>query len=97
MSVEKAVEERAVRAKMASRQLVHHSSEQRSVALCRAAELLGMRRSKIMRANAIDLEGAQSKALSAAMIDRLTIQCPVVFQFCVGVTAEIWEPINDGL
>ncbi len=73
MSVEKAVEERAVRAKMASRQLVHHSSEQRSVALCRAAELLGMRRSKIMRANAIDLEGAQSKALSAAMIDRLTI------------------------
>jgi len=72
MPVERAVTERAARAKEASRALAEASGEQRAEALTRAAELLGKRKSKIMRANAVDLEGAQDKGLSSAMIDRLT-------------------------
>jgi glutamate-5-semialdehyde dehydrogenase len=73
MAVERAVVERAARAKEASRALAEASGEKRVEALTRAADLLGKRKPKIMRANAVDLEGAQGKGLSSAMIDRLTI------------------------
>ena len=73
MPVERTVTERAARAKAASRVLAEASAETRVEALTRAADLLAKRKSKIMRANAVDLEGAREKGLSSAMIDRLTI------------------------
>jgi glutamate-5-semialdehyde dehydrogenase len=73
MAVERTVVERAARAKEASRALAEASPETRVEALTRAADLLGKRKSKIMRGNAVDLEGARGKGLSSAMIDRLTI------------------------
>jgi glutamate-5-semialdehyde dehydrogenase len=73
MAVERAVVERAMRAKEASQALAEASGEKRVETLIRAAELLAKRKSKIMRANAVDLEGAQEKGLSSAMVDRLTI------------------------
>ena len=94
MSVASIVTERASRAKRASRALVHVSGEQRASALCRAAELLGKRRSKVMRANAIDLEGAEDKGLSSAMIDRLTITDKRLEEMAQGLreVAELPDP-----
>lgn len=73
MSVPDIVAERAARAWRASQALADASGEKRNEALARCAELLHRRRSKIMRANAIDLEGARAKGLSSAMVDRLSI------------------------
>ncbi|MGQ9730455.1 MAG: glutamate-5-semialdehyde dehydrogenase [Candidatus Zipacnadales bacterium] len=73
MSTERIVTERAARAKEASRVLADAPGEQRVAALIRAADLLAKRKTKIMRANAQDLEGVRAKGLSSAMIDRLTI------------------------
>jgi len=96
MPVERTVVERAMRAKEASRALAEASAERRSEALTRAADLLAKRQSKVMRANAVDLEGAQGKGLSAAMIDRLTVTDKRLAEMAQGLreVAEQPDPIG---
>jgi glutamate-5-semialdehyde dehydrogenase len=96
MSVRDIVTERAARARRAARVLAEVSGEKRNEALMRCAELLHKRRSKIMRANAIDLEGAESKGLSPAMIDRLTITDPRLEEMAQGLrdVADLPDPVG---
>jgi glutamate-5-semialdehyde dehydrogenase len=96
MAVERTVVERAMRAKEASRALAETSGETRAEALTRAAELLLKRKSKVMRANAVDLEGAQEKGLSSAMVDRLTITDKRLAEMAQGLreVAEQPDPIG---
>jgi glutamate-5-semialdehyde dehydrogenase len=96
MSVPDIVADRAQRAKQASRIVAGVPGEKRNAALLRCAELLHKRRSKVMRANAIDLEGADSKGLSSAMIDRLTITDPRLEEMAQGLrdVAELPDPIG---
>ncbi len=96
MSVPDIVAERAARAWRASRALADAPGEKRNEVLTRCAELLHKRRSKIMRANAIDLEGARAKGLSSAMIDRLTITDPRLEEMARGLrdVAELPDPVG---
>ncbi|MBM3473224.1 MAG: glutamate-5-semialdehyde dehydrogenase [Armatimonadetes bacterium] len=96
MPVERTVVERAMRAKEASRVLAEASAEKRGEALVRAADLLAKRQSKVMRANAVDLEGAQRKGLSSAMVDRLTITDKRLAEMAQGLreVAEQPDPIG---
>ena len=70
--------------------------EKRNEALARCADLLHKRRSKTMRANAIDLEGGQAKGLSSAMIDRLRITDPRLEEMAQGLrdVAELPDPVG---
>jgi len=96
MSVADTVRERAARAKRAAAALAEASGERRDEALTRGAELLQKRRSKIMRANAIDLEGAQAKGLSSAMVDRLTVTDARLEEMARGLqeVAELPDPVG---
>ena len=96
MAVADIVRERAARAKRASVALAEASSEQRNEALTRSAELLQKRRSKIMRANAIDLEGGTAKGLSPPMIDRLTVTDARLEEMARGLqeVAELADPVG---
>ncbi len=96
MSVLDMVAERAARAWRASRSIADASGDNRNEALHRAAELLHKRRSKIMRANAMDVEGAEAKGLSAAMVDRLTITDSRLDEMARGLreVAELPDPVG---
>jgi len=88
--------ERARRAHQAAGSLKNTEGGVRSEALHRAAELLHRRESKIMRANAIDLEGAQEKGLSAALLDRLTVHEQRLEEMAQGLreVAEFPDPLG---
>ncbi|MGD9519905.1 MAG: glutamate-5-semialdehyde dehydrogenase [Armatimonadota bacterium] len=67
------VAERARRCREASRVMAYSSGEQRNDALRHTAERLRTRMSKILHANAIDMERGEQKGLSSAMLDRLRL------------------------
>jgi len=96
MSVADVVRDRAARAKRASLALAEASNDQRNEVLARSAGLLHKRRAKVMRANAIDLEGAQEKGLSSAMIDRLTVTDARLDDMAKGLheVAELPDPVG---
>jgi glutamate-5-semialdehyde dehydrogenase len=96
MSVADVVRDRAAHAKRAFVAVAEASGEQRNEALLRSAELLAKRRSKVMRANAIDLEGAEAGGLSPAMIDRLTITDARLEEMARGLreVAEFPDPVG---
>ena len=73
MTVTERVTEFAQRVAEASVALSNASSELRNELLARMAELLRAQKSKIMRANAIDMERGEEKGLSSAMLDRLLL------------------------
>ena len=73
MTVTERVTEFAQRVAEASVALSNASGELRNELLARMAELLRAQKSKIMRANAIDMERGEEKGLSSAMLDRLLL------------------------
>jgi len=97
MAIRDIVLERARRAGLAAASLRTTEAGVRSEALQRAAELLRKRESKIMRANAIDLEGAQEKGLSAALVDRLTVTGPRLEEMAQGLreVADFPDPLGE--
>ncbi len=73
MTVTERVAEFAQKVAEASVALSNASGELRNDLLRRMAELLRAQKSKIMRANAIDMERGEEKGLSSAMLDRLLL------------------------
>ncbi len=65
--------QKANNAKNASKQLVKFTSEQKNYALKCIAEVLDSSRSLIQQKNQLDLDNAREKGMSAALIDRLTL------------------------
>ena len=73
LDVQQVVDAMGVAAKAAARQLASASSDDKAKALDAAADSLLRNSDKIMSANKLDLEYAREKGLSAAMIDRLSL------------------------
>ncbi len=73
MTVTERVAEFAQRVAEASVALSNASGELRNELLARMADLLRAQKSKIMRANGIDMERGEQKGLSSAMLDRLLL------------------------
>jgi glutamate-5-semialdehyde dehydrogenase len=64
------------RARAAADRLARESSETKDRALHAIADTLGDARAQILAANAQDVEGAARAGLSAALVDRLTLNAP---------------------
>ena len=60
-------------ARAAAQKLAHATAERKHAALIAAADAVWSRRAEIMTANAKDMEYGREKGLSAAMLDRLTL------------------------
>lgn len=73
MDMKKYVFDLAAEAKAGARALARASSGQKNLALGRMAEALKERASELIRENKKDIEYAEKKGLSKAMIDRLTL------------------------
>ena len=72
MSVKELIDVLGNQAKNASMSLRNISTEQKNQALLAIAENIGNSRNDILKANQLDIENAQEKNLSDALIDRLT-------------------------
>ena len=73
MSIKERVTDIAKKVAQAAVVLRNTSGQQRNELLARMAELLRVQKSRIMRANAIDMEHGEEKGLSSAMLDRLLL------------------------
>lgn len=73
-SLEGAVRELALRAKVASRKLGIASTDTKNAVLASIARGLRSAAARIEEANRVDLEGARAKGSDAAFLDRLTLQ-----------------------
>jgi len=68
MSIKERVTDIAKKVAQAAVVLRNTSGQQRNELLARMAELLRVQKSRIMRANAIDMEHGEEKGLSSAMV-----------------------------
>ncbi|NBQ34880.1 MAG: gamma-glutamyl-phosphate reductase, partial [Gammaproteobacteria bacterium] len=73
MSVKELIDVLGNKAKTASMTLRNVSTEQKNQALLAIAENIGGSRNDILKANQLDIENAQEKNLSDALIDRLLL------------------------
>ncbi len=73
MNIKERVTNLAKKVAEAAIALANAPGQQRDELLARMAELLRAHSSKIMRANAIDMERGEEKGLSSAMLDRLLL------------------------
>ena len=73
MSVKELIDVLGNQAKTASMSLRNVSTEQKNQALIAIAENIGGSRNDILKANQLDIENAQEKNLSDALIDRLLL------------------------
>lgn len=73
MELQSAILDMGRRARAAAHQLVKLSSDQKNRILVAMAEQLLTDEELILAANALDLERARANGLSAAMVDRLTL------------------------
>ena len=91
------IEKMAVDARAASRQLRKTGSEQKNDALKRMARMLVERREEIIAENQKDLSHAKEAGLSAAMIDRLTLDNRVIASMAEGLAevAGLKDPVGE--
>jgi glutamate-5-semialdehyde dehydrogenase len=91
------VSEASAAAKAASRELAAAAREQKDAALERIAELLGERSGEILDANAADVEEGRGQGLSAALIDRLTLNEERIGAMAAGVReiASLSDPVGE--
>jgi glutamate-5-semialdehyde dehydrogenase len=87
----------ARRAKVASRQLLSVSSDQKNQWLRLSAERIQQSVDQILSANEIDLQQALQWELTDAQKDRLRLDHKRVFQIATGITevAELSDPVNE--
>jgi glutamate-5-semialdehyde dehydrogenase len=85
-----------IEARAASRKLANASTEQKNRALAAAARALRERSPEILAANALDLAEARDKNLSAALIDRLTLNEPRIEATAHGLedVASLPDPVG---
>lgn len=85
-------EQLARRARVAASQMALLSGERKNKALLRAAELLVQSKGEILAANRIDLEAAPQFGLTAAEIDRLTLDERRIEAMANGICAVAAQP-----
>ena len=97
MSIENMIETMAKDAKAASRELRSLGSEQKDDALLRMAGKLLDRKETVMAANRKDLSAARDAGLSAAMLDRLTLNATVITAMADGLreVAALPDPVGE--
>ena len=83
-------------AREAARVLARVSSEQKTQALLAAAAAIRAQGSQILAANARDMEAAQKRNLSAALLDRLALDAKRVEAMAAGIeaVAELPDPVG---
>lgn len=97
-SMKATIEDLARRAKAASRVLACASTGQKNAVLLRAAAALrGPEGDAVIAANLADVERAREKGLSAAMVDRLTLDRPRVDAMAEGIeqVAALEDPVGE--
>jgi glutamate-5-semialdehyde dehydrogenase len=81
------------RAALAAAQvLAHASSEQKNLALQRAADELLRRRNEILAANTRDVQAATRAGMTSAMLDRLRLDLPRIEAMAAGIDAIVQLP-----
>lgn len=95
----KYLEEIGAKAKDAAAELGNLNEETVNAALGKAAEYLRKNAEFLKKENAIDLENAEKKGLSAAFIDRLTLTDKVIEGIAVGIeqVAKLDNPVGKVL
>lgn len=99
MDLQKAILEMGRRARAAAHQLVRLSTEEKNAILRAMAAQLAGDEDEILAANAKDLERARANGLSAAMIDRLTLDAKRLGAIARAVeeVAELPDPVGEVL
>ena len=97
MSLTDQIHDFGKRARVAARQLRQCSAEQKTAGLRAMADELVAAQDAILSANAKDLEKAKSAGLSAAMIDRLTLNPKRIAAMADGIrqVAELPDPVGE--
>ncbi|MEW6115989.1 MAG: glutamate-5-semialdehyde dehydrogenase [Nitrospirota bacterium] len=97
MDVRQLVLQKAREAKEGARSLARASSSQKDRVLIRMAEALQERVAELVGENKKDIEYAQKKGLSAAMIDRLTLNEKRVHEMAAGLreVAQLSDPAGE--
>lgn len=97
MSVQSMIEEMAKDAKSASRQLRSVERVKKDAALECMADKIMERQESIEKENQKDLSGAREKGLSAAMIDRLTLDGKTIRSMADGLreVAALTDPVGE--
>lgn len=97
MSLQKQVEKKVQKAKEASRRLVSLDSGTKNKALLLMAERLTAEASSLKEENQKDIEAAESKGLSKAMIDRLLLNDQRIKAMAVGLreVAALPDPVGE--
>lgn len=73
MNIYEEVKKKALQAKEASRLIAKASTDKKNKVIMRMAEYLKQHQKELIEANKVDVENAQKKGLSKALIDRLTL------------------------
>jgi len=94
---EELVERMAVAGRAAQRRLSRLSDAQKAAALLAAAEALRKSESKILAANAVDLEAGRANGLTAALLDRLKLDPARLAGIADAVSqiAELPDPVGQ--
>src|SRR5277367_1566049 len=94
--VRAAMRELGLKARAAARELANAPAETKNRALHAAARLLRGRAAEILAANALDLAEARGKDLSAALIDRLTLNSARIEAIALGLeeVAALPDPVG---
>lgn len=97
MDLQAAILDMGRRARAASHELVKSSTEQKNRILRAMAVQLRVDEAEILRANALDLDRARQNGLSAAMIDRLTLDAKRLEAIAKALeeVAELPDPVGE--
>lgn len=97
MDIKASVLDKAKEAKEGAHSLAKASSKQKNLALIKMAEALKERASELISENMKDIEYAQGKGLSRALIDRLTLNENRINEMAEGLleVAQLADPVGE--
>ena len=97
MDIKSYVTEKAVKAKKASRVLANLSTKVKNDALIAMAEEIEKKAEELIKENRKDMESAEKKGLSKAMIDRLTLNPKRIKEMSEGLreVAQLPDPVGE--
>jgi glutamate-5-semialdehyde dehydrogenase len=96
-SIIEEVEEKARRAKDASRLLGRASSKEKDAALLAIADALRRREAEILQANSLDMDRGREKGLSEALLDRLSLNTKRIADMAEGLrqVTTLKDPVGE--
>ncbi|MBF0328980.1 MAG: glutamate-5-semialdehyde dehydrogenase [Nitrospirae bacterium] len=99
MEIKQLILNKAKEAKLGAKSLAKASSAQKNLVLAKMAEALRDKSAELIAANQKDIEYAKAKGLSAAMIDRLTLNDKRVAEMSQGLleVAQLPDPVGEVL